>query len=200
MVEDVTVRELGIKRVAPRHGAKKFKYGLMAREVPVFCGLVQQLAPRRAVEIGTWWGLGAERILEMSPGCQVITIDYQDRKSERPPELGSPDPAITYLVEDSRTVRLPADWYGGTDLVFVDGDHQRDGVVSDTRLALSLVAPGGMIIWHDVLELGSVKERAKGLRSKHRYYVSEYLYRRLPLTVMRIERTALGVYRHPPDA
>jgi predicted O-methyltransferase YrrM len=195
MVEDVSLKDLGIRRIRPARGATKVKYGLMAREIPVFCGLVNQLAPRRAVEIGTWWGLGAERILEMSPGCEVISIDHQDRKPERPPEFGTPDPAITYLVEDSRTVRLPADWYGATDFVFIDGDHRRDGIVSDTRLALSLVAPGGLIMWHDLLELGSVKEIAKGLKSRHRYYVSEYLYRQLPLKVRRIEKTALGIYR-----
>src|SRR4026209_2472149 len=100
LVEGVTVADLGTKRPTPSRGARKFKCGLMAREVPVFCGLVSQLAPRRAVEIGTWWGLGAERILEMAPGWEGITIDYRDHKHERPRELGEPNPAITYLVED----------------------------------------------------------------------------------------------------
>jgi hypothetical protein len=62
---------------------------------------------------------------------------------------------------------------------------------------MSLVAPGGMIIWHDVMELGSEQEQAKGLKSRHKYYVSEYLYNDFPVTIRRIEGTALGVYVRP---
>jgi predicted O-methyltransferase YrrM len=195
MVEVVKAKHLGIELDAGTRGVKKYKYSLMAREVPVFCGLIKQQAPRRAVEIGTWWGMGAETILEMSPGCDVVTIDYKDQKVTRDPALGPPDPRINYVIEDSRTVRLPRDWYGTTDLVFIDGDHRRNGVVNDTRLALSLVADDGLIIWHDVMELGSDSERAKGLQSKHKYYVSEYLHNVFPLTIKRVEGTALGFYR-----
>jgi len=35
------------------------------------------------------------------------------------------------------------------DSVFVDGGHQTDVIISDTRKALSVLRPGGMIIWHD---------------------------------------------------
>jgi len=60
---------------------------------------------------------------------------------------------------------------------------------------MSLVAPGGLIIWHDVMELGSASEVAKGLDSKYEYYVSEYLYNVFPLKISRVG-TALGFYRH----
>ena len=195
MVKDVKLEALGVEPVIPRRGARKVKYSLMAREVPAFCGLIRQEAPRRAVEIGTWWGLGAETIVEMSPGCEVLTIDHKDQKVTRDPELGPPDPSITYMIADSKTVRLPSEWYGATDLVFVDGDHKRNGIVSDTRLALSLVRPGGLIIWHDVMPYGSPSEVAKGMQSKHEYYVSEYFYKEFPPTIARIDGTSLGVYR-----
>lgn len=196
MVKDVKLKHLGLDPVAGSRGVRKFKYSLMAREVPVFCGLVKQQAPQRALEIGTWWGLGAETILEMSPGCEVITVDYKDQMATRDPELGPPDPRVTYVIEDSKTFRPPADWYAATDLIFIDGDHKRSGVINDTRLAMSLVAPGGLIIWHDVMHLGSAREVAKGLASKHEYYVSEYLYNVFPLTISRVKGTALGFYRH----
>jgi predicted O-methyltransferase YrrM len=35
------------------------------------------------------------------------------------------------------------------DSVFIDGGHQTDVVISDTRKALSVLRSGGMIIWHD---------------------------------------------------
>jgi len=40
----------------------------------------------------------------------------------------------------------PPDFF---DSVFVDGGHQSDVVISDTRKALSVLRTGGMIIWHD---------------------------------------------------
>lgn len=197
MVEDISIADLGIERIEPRRGARKFESGLMAREITVFCGIVKKEAPRRAVEIGTWWAMSTEMILEMSPECEVVTIDYKDQKLTRPPELGPPDPRIQFVVENSKTVRLPTDWYGSADLVFVDGDHRRNGVINDTRLAMSLVAPGGLIIWHDLIEPGGDRDRAKGLQSKHKYYVSEYLYNDFPLTVQRVGGTVLGLHRLP---
>jgi predicted O-methyltransferase YrrM len=194
MVEDIDVADLGIERVEPQRGARKFESGLMAREIPVFCGIVKKQAPRRAVEIGSWWGLTSEMILEMSPDCEITSIDYKDQKVTRPPELGPPDPRINFVIENSKTVRLPPDWYHSADLVFVDGDHRRNGVINDTRLAMSLIAPGGLIIWHDLIEPGSDRDRVKGLKSKHKYYVSEYLYKDFPLTVYRVEGTVLGLH------
>lgn len=196
MVEDISIAELGIERIEPSRGARKYESGLMAREVPVFCGIVKKEAPRRAVEIGTWWGLSSEMILEVAPDCEITTIDYKDQKVTRPPELGPPDARINFVIEDSKTVRFPREWYGAVDLVFVDGDHRRNGVINDTRLAMSLIAPGGLIVWHDVVLPGSDRDKAKGLKSKHKYYVSEYLYNDFPLKVHRVENTVLGLHRY----
>jgi len=35
------------------------------------------------------------------------------------------------------------------DLIFVDGSHEFEHVVADSRLALELLAPGGILVWHD---------------------------------------------------
>lgn len=35
------------------------------------------------------------------------------------------------------------------DLIFVDGSHRFDDAVADSRLALELLAAGGIIVWHD---------------------------------------------------
>jgi len=50
---------------------------------------------------------------------------------------------------DSRhwdTSNYPAGFF---DSAFIDGGHQKDVVISDTRKALSLVRPGGLFLWHD---------------------------------------------------
>ncbi len=38
---------------------------------------------------------------------------------------------------------------GACDLVFVDGSHALSYVLSDSRKALRLVRPGGLVLWHD---------------------------------------------------
>jgi hypothetical protein len=35
------------------------------------------------------------------------------------------------------------------DLIFIDGAHHYDFVLSDTRNARACIAPGGAIVWHD---------------------------------------------------
>jgi hypothetical protein len=45
------------------------------------------------------------------------------------------------------------------DAVFIDGDHSRAGVLHDTALAKAAVRPGGVIIWHDDHDLGTVDVR-----------------------------------------
>jgi Methyltransferase domain len=55
---------------------------------------------------------------------------------------------ITQLLGDSATL----DWspYAGrAGLVFVDGSHAYDYVRKDSETALRLIAPGGIVLWHD---------------------------------------------------
>jgi predicted O-methyltransferase YrrM len=35
------------------------------------------------------------------------------------------------------------------DFIFVDGSHRYDMALADSWLALEIVAPGGVIVWHD---------------------------------------------------
>jgi Methyltransferase domain len=55
---------------------------------------------------------------------------------------------ITQLLGDSGTF----DWsahFGKAGLVFVDGSHAYDYAKHDTEMAFKMVAPGGMVLWHD---------------------------------------------------
>lgn len=56
---------------------------------------------------------------------------------------------ITQLYGDSATFDF-GKWEGRIDLVFIDGAHSREYVLSDTERALRLLRPkGGTILWHD---------------------------------------------------
>ena len=56
--------------------------------------------------------------------------------------------AVTQLFGDSKAFDETAylDW---ADLVFVDGSHARSYVESDSRKAMRIAKPGGLVLWHD---------------------------------------------------
>jgi predicted O-methyltransferase YrrM len=64
---------------------------------------------------------------------------------------GDNRPRFTQLHGDSH--KLQADeltaTHGRFDMVFIDGDHSRQGVAQDTQLAERILVDGGAICWHD---------------------------------------------------
>jgi len=92
---------------------------------------------------------------------------------------------VEQLFGDSKTFDV-SPWTGRCDLVFVDGSHAHSYVVSDSERALELVAPGGLVLWHDY----AGPRHAPGV-----YRALNELARRLPL--VRIEGTTLVAYRRP---
>jgi len=55
----------------------------------------------------------------------------------------------------------PADFF---DSALIDGGHQPDVVVSDTRKALAVVRSGGLILWHDFCPLAEVRAKVDSVR------------------------------------
>jgi hypothetical protein len=55
---------------------------------------------------------------------------------------------IHQLIGDSLTFDFTP-YHNRVDLVFVDGSHQHACVVRDSQNALEMMAPGGVVIWHD---------------------------------------------------
>jgi hypothetical protein len=72
------------------------------------------------------------------------------------------------------------------DLIFVDGSHAQSYVESDSRKALAMVKPGGLVLWHDYR--GS-------RRAKDVFHVLNRLAKQIPL--VHIEGTCLVAYRAP---
>lgn len=93
---------------------------------------------------------------------------------------------VTQLFGDSK--QLDEDPYvGRCDLVFVDGSHAYSYVESDSRKALRMLAPGGIVLWHDY------RGRFGSMRDVYRYL--NRLARTLPL--VRLRGTSLVAYRAP---
>jgi len=124
------------------------------------------------IEIGTFDGRTALNLaINADPGVSVATLDLPP---DQPSALGieqserryvdKPAPGarlrrcaapwrtaaarVTQLHGDSATY----DWsahLGRAGLVFVDGSHAYDYARTDSETALRLVAPGGIVLWHD---------------------------------------------------
>jgi predicted O-methyltransferase YrrM len=92
---------------------------------------------------------------------------------------------ITQLIGDSKAFD-ETPFLASCDLVFVDGAHARSYVESDSRKALRMVKPGGIVLWHDY----SGRRRTPGV-----FAALNALARELPL--VHIAGTTLVAYRRP---
>lgn len=128
---------------------------------------VLKYQPRRIFEIGTFLGVTSDFFLKLLPEATVVSIAYQNPRwkfwlnhsnnSELPREqVGSkvaPErrDRFTQMYGDSHklTAGKMLSEFGPFDLVLVDGDHSRDGVLQDTKLAKQIINQGGTICWHD---------------------------------------------------
>jgi predicted O-methyltransferase YrrM len=163
-------------------------------------------------EFGTCTGKTAYLWARNSPAdARVITVtlapdhlsDYRQEATDDPTDVqfalkesshteflysGTPvAPKVEQLFADSKALDVSR-WAGRCDLVFVDGSHAYSYVVSDSAKALELVAPGGLVLWHDY----AGPRHAAGV-----YRALNELAQRLPL--VRLEGTTLVAYRRPAD-
>jgi predicted O-methyltransferase YrrM len=53
---------------------------------------------------------------------------------------------------------------GFFDSVLIDGGHQAEVVISDTRKALPLLRPGGLMIWHDFCPLPEIRSQFESVQ------------------------------------
>ena len=94
------------------------------------------------------------------------------------------EPKVQQLFGDSKAFD-ETPYVSACDLIFVDGSHAYSYVLSDSRKALRMVKPGGVILWHDYV--GPEEEGVfRGLNE---------LARELPL--VHVEVTTFIAYRKP---
>ncbi len=168
--------------------------------------LTRAIAPKAIFEIGTFRGRTALNFALNSPEeCVVYTMDLGT--DERAAATGTMNAADTYIVQNSQTgcdyrgkdvshkIRQLlgnslaydfSEYAGRMDLVFVDGAHHYDAVVSDTKNGLAMLRPGGYLVWHDFANYGDYNDVTRGILDL------------LPGNeVIQIENTQLAVYRKP---
>lgn len=143
--------------------------GVSALELVIISALTRRTDPQRSFEIGTFDGRTTLNMaLNQRAGSEVITLDLPAAQLERAAQPLD-DGDRTYILKaasgarfqqrttPARIVQVYGDsatfdfsrYAGAVDLMFVDGSHSYDYARSDSRVALSLVRPGGLILWHD---------------------------------------------------
>ncbi|MGL4238539.1 MAG: class I SAM-dependent methyltransferase [Tabrizicola sp.] len=140
--------------------------GMMHRiDVESLVAAALHCQPKRVFEIGTFKGASSDMLLRLLPDAHVTSIAFASENPTkrqynndqlRISEVGAlvgPEHRgrFTQLIGDSHKIDPEAfvQEHGRMDLVFIDGDHSREGVRQDTELAHAILAPGGAIAWHD---------------------------------------------------
>ncbi len=132
-------------------------------ELEVFITLVRSVNPKRMLEIGVNVGKTARYVLDNVESLEsYVGVDvppgYETIKGVQRPEVPGRGWAGHHVNADHRfKLILPKrgsfdlEYYDleKFDVVYVDGDHGRASVEHDTALALKIIRPGGIIIWHD---------------------------------------------------
>lgn len=136
-----------------------------------FClaAIARHVRPRCAFEIGTFRGQTTALLARHTePEARIWTLDLPPAEvghlTARPAEgdlkyiakprigerfAGTPEgEKITQLLGDSMTFDFTP-YHGRCDLVFVDGAHSYEFVRGDSETAFRLLAPGGVVLWHD---------------------------------------------------
>lgn len=174
--------------------------GLPHGEAYVLALIVAHLSPRRIFEIGTGTGEGTLLMARQAPKARIDTLDLGEgmatlgvQRGDEPlgadpvgeAFAGTPEAAqITQHLGDSATFDF-GPFEGRMDLVFVDGAHIRRYVAADSRSALRLLRPGGVVVWDDChLVHAGVGRALLGLR-------------RSGLPVARLAASRLAVLRTP---
>ncbi len=93
---------------------------------------------------------------------------------------------ITQIFNDSKLFD-ETPYLGKMDLIFVDGSHAYSYIMSDTQKALNMLAPNGIILWHDFRGNGEVADVYKAMHE---------LAKKMPL--VHIAETSFVAYRNNP--
>ncbi len=106
-------------------------------------------------EFGTLFGKTTYYLTFSSDNPKIFTLDLpQEKLPLSGNNLGfyykntDREKFVTQLLCDSREFDT-SPYRKKMDFIFVDGDHTHEMVKNDTKKAFEMLAPGGIILWHD---------------------------------------------------
>ena len=145
---------------------RRHLWAMPENELMVLAALAKILKPKNVFEFGTFTGASTLAMATNTPeNTRIHTLDIppQNRRSHRT-GVGSDIPfdfeigqcfkstpwekKIEIHTCDAKSFDA-GPFRRQMDLIFVDADHTYSFVRNDTEKALEMIAPGGVILWHD---------------------------------------------------
>lgn len=104
--------------------------------------------PNRILEVGTYRARTTHALFENLPNAHITTYDIQILDSQFRKKLQSENRVLfkKSSFSQDRDFLLQQEKY---DFIFIDGSHTYEDVILDTQMALEILAPRGIILWHD---------------------------------------------------
>jgi cephalosporin hydroxylase len=121
----------------------------LGRLVSVF----DQMQPSTVLEIGAWHGGTLWHWL--LPNTTVVVIDDEMRMADTWHEWAKRRRATLHLLQgpsQEPAIIAAARRHGPYEFVFIDGDHRYEAVRADAENYAPMVAPGGALAFHDIIE------------------------------------------------
>lgn len=136
-----------------------FQPNQIRSEVTRLLHVLAAAKPRHLLEIGSQGGGNLFLLSRVAaPDARILSIDlnFSPAQMAAYPSLAAPTQRLTCFKGDSSSpemLRRVQAWLGGArlDFLFIDGDHSLEGVTADYRTYAPLVAPGGLIAFHDIV-------------------------------------------------
>jgi len=116
-------------------------------ELAEFLGLLRSCDPQVIVEIGSYSGGTLYAWTRIAPVVIGIdnTLNVLRQEFSAQMIIGDSHSTKTVAVLEQRLAGRPID------CLFIDGDHSYDGVRQDYEMYQTLVRPGGLIAFHDIV-------------------------------------------------
>lgn len=179
-------REAWVLAVLAKHARRMFEFGtctgrstyLWARNSPEQAEIITITLPPERIDEYRHEGGDSSRARDVARReSRFERFLYTDTAVE---------PKVTQRFEDSKTFD-ETPYVARCDLVFVDGSHAYSYVRSDSLKALRMVAPGGVVLWHDY------RGPDRGAEDVFRY-LNELAH---SVDLVHLEGTTLVAYRAP---
>lgn len=144
-------------------------------EVGLFlAALIAMTGAKTVLEIGVFQGETSRHMIDALPkGGYYAGIDIEDLRTEENKILfESKGKAVDFILGNSIT-EIPKLTPAHFDLVFVDSAHHWAHIMPEWKQAEHVIAPGGIIAYHDSLHMGDVGRLMD--------YAAHYGYKRIDL-------------------
>lgn len=162
-LEDSSIREIyptdlfpGLDRVSIPVGSINEESGHFNQVDLLYVAAIARFRQcRRMFEIGTYQGRTTYHLAQATDDAQVYTLNLPPEDDPSVAEFigcwfkDTPQASRIHQIFEDSAAFDPTPYAKQMDLVFVDGDHSYEAVRNDTGKALQMLAPGGIILWHD---------------------------------------------------